>query len=172
MPHRARRAVAPQRGADSDDSPEQLLGRLVPVGGGQDFPLLKERVTIGRRSNCDIVLPYKTVSSMHCGLEFIDGRWQVLDLGSRNGIRVDGVECQKAWIDPRCRLAIAEHRFVLDYKPDNMPFDAGPTDLTTERSLMDKVGASGAAWDDLLARQEALEQEEPQKERYNLLDEI
>ncbi|REJ72391.1 MAG: FHA domain-containing protein [Planctomycetota bacterium] len=173
----------PQPGADAvrelrktdpsaRESSEPLLGRLVPVGGGQDFPLLTPRVRIGRDKACEIVLPYKTVSSMHCGLELIDGRWQVIDLGSRNGIRVDGVECQKAWVDPRSRLSIAEHRFELDYATDAGPREAGPVDLKAERSLMDKVGASGAAWDDLIARQEALEQDVPQKQRYNLLDDI
>jgi hypothetical protein len=31
------------------------FGFLVPTGGGEDIPLKKDRILVGRRENCDIV---------------------------------------------------------------------------------------------------------------------
>jgi adenylate cyclase len=146
-----------------------LLGRLVPLGGGEDFPLIRPRLTVGRSSECDIPLRYGTVSSQHCELELIDGYWQVRDLGSRNGIRVDGVPCEQAWLLPRSRLSIAEHRYQVDYTPQGPPPEPSMGDPAFKKPLMDKVGVAGKAWDHLLTRHAAQEQQETQKERYDLL---
>ena len=120
----------------------------MPVGGGSDIPLLKPRVTIGRKPPCDIVLEYRSISAMHCGLELLDGYWQAMDLDSRNGIRVGGVVVKKAWVLPRARLSLAEHRFALDYVGQGNPPIAAPGEADEEtgsfnsRSLIDKLGLS------------------------------
>ena len=36
-------------------------GQLIPTGGGDTIPLLRERMTIGRRDSCDIRLPFPNV---------------------------------------------------------------------------------------------------------------
>src|SRR5690349_11165288 len=48
-------------------------GELVPVGGGDSIPLLRETLTIGRRDSCDIPLRFPNVSGIHCQLNFHDG---------------------------------------------------------------------------------------------------
>ncbi len=35
-------------------------GELVPDGGGDPIPLLREKLTVGRRESCDIVLRFPT----------------------------------------------------------------------------------------------------------------
>ena len=69
------------------------LGELVPCGGGDSIPLLKAKLLVGRRSQCDIVLEFPNVSSQHCEFRFDQGYWQIRDLGSRNGIKVNGTRC-------------------------------------------------------------------------------
>lgn len=145
----------------------ELLGRLVPLGGGMDYPLLKPRVTVGRKSTCDIVIRSKTVSSMHCGLESLDGYWRVLDLGSRNGIRVNGVRCQKAWLFPKSHLSIADHRFQIEFTPQGPPPEPDLSDPYYRMPLMQKIGASESAWEQALTRHEAKEREEPKRARYD-----
>ena len=66
------------------------LGTLVPCGGGDPIPLIKNKLLIGRRSQCDIALRFPNVSSHHCEIELIDGYWFVRDLNSRNGTFVNG----------------------------------------------------------------------------------
>jgi pSer/pThr/pTyr-binding forkhead associated (FHA) protein len=42
--------------------------------------------TIGRREECDVVLPFDSqISRSHAQLFFSDGKWFIRDLGSRNG---------------------------------------------------------------------------------------
>jgi adenylate cyclase len=162
VPSRPHIRPAPPRNADP-------LARLVPVGGGQDRPLFKPRVMVGRNPDCDIAIRHSTVSSNHCELELIDGYWQVRDLGSRNGVRVDGVRCEQAWVLPRKRLSIADLRFELDYAAQGDPPEPGPGDPAYQQPLLEKVGVSSQTWDSLLARHAAQEQDEVQKPRYDLL---
>jgi|GEM_PF-1678250 len=53
---------------------------------------------VGRGSGCDIGLPNPTVSRRHARLIFRDGAWIIQDLGSTNGLTVNGV------LVGRCRL--------------------------------------------------------------------
>jgi adenylate cyclase len=93
-----------------------MFGQLIPCGGGDPIPLLKPRLVVGRIPPCDIVLPLGTVSSKHCVLELRDGVWHVNDLGSRNGVRIDGVRCPPAGrLLPGSVLWIAQNRYQVDY---------------------------------------------------------
>ena len=67
-----------------------MLGELMPVGGGDPIPLLKPNLVIGRRESSDIVLRFPNVSGSHCELVLDGGYWTVRDLGSSNGIKVNG----------------------------------------------------------------------------------
>lgn len=49
-----------------------------------------QRVTIGRGQSADIVIDNVSVSRSHAGLQFLDNRYLLTDLGSRNGTLVNG----------------------------------------------------------------------------------
>lgn len=103
------------------------------------IPLLKPLLLIGRRSSCDISLRFPNVSSHHCELELINGYWQVRDLGSRNGIKVNGERCDHNWIMPGDTLNIAKHVYEVNYTPLG---DAPPPEEVDPMSvsLMEKAG--------------------------------
>src|SRR3954467_15621270 len=65
-------------------------GELVPLGGGDNIPLLREHLTMGRRESCDICMRFPSVSGVHCELRFKEGYWYIKDLNSTNGIKVNG----------------------------------------------------------------------------------
>lgn len=52
-------------------------------------PLDKPQLTIGRRTDNDVVVPEATVSGQHAQLKWSPGMWLVEDLGSTNGTYVD-----------------------------------------------------------------------------------
>ncbi|RMG36969.1 MAG: FHA domain-containing protein [Planctomycetota bacterium] len=117
-----------------------MLGQLVPCGGGDPIPLLKPKLLVGRRSQCDIALRFPNVSSHHCELEFKDGYWFVRDLNSRNGIKVNGVRCDQKWLLPGDILSIARHKYEIQYTPQS---DAPPPEVEEDpfsRSLLEKAG--------------------------------
>ena len=93
------------------------LGELVPVGGGDPIPLLRPRLTVGRKSTNDIHLAFDNVSGRHCELELKDGYWHVADLGSSNGIRVNGQKCMESALPPGTVLRVAKHQYEVRYTP-------------------------------------------------------
>jgi pSer/pThr/pTyr-binding forkhead associated (FHA) protein len=117
-------AVAPiptlEENFGSPQSPSQSgvrYGELVPCGGGAAIPLKKMQLVVGRSPACDIVIEVPVVSSKHCRLDFQEGFWHVRDLGSRNGIRVDGRHQSAKYLKPGAILSIAEQRFQIVYMP-------------------------------------------------------
>ncbi|MEZ6057739.1 MAG: FHA domain-containing protein [Planctomycetaceae bacterium] len=117
------------------------LGELLPCGGGDPVPLLKPRLVIGRRNRCDIVLEFPNVSSQHCELELKNGFWHIQDLGSSNGIKVNGERCDSQWLQPGDNLSVAKHQFTIHYVPSG---DAPPIEESDPfgMSLMEKAGLS------------------------------
>jgi len=95
----------------------KLNGELVPEGGGDNIPLIREVLTIGRRETCDICLRLPNVSGLHCELSFQDGFWSIKDLGSTNGIKVNGVRVPKKLLNPGEKITIAKKSYTIEYTP-------------------------------------------------------
>lgn len=120
----------------------QAHGELVPVGGGDSIPLLRDRISIGRRESCDVSLRFSNVSGKHCELFFSEGYWYVRDLGSTNHTKVNNHRVlQKRLLRSGDVVAVANHRFKISY---TMPtghevfVDANEEDIGI--SLLEKAG--------------------------------
>ena len=70
-------------------------GELIPVGGGDNIPLRRPKLMIGRRETCDVCLDFPNISSRHCEMTFRDGFWYIRDLNSTNGVKVNGSRVQE-----------------------------------------------------------------------------
>ena len=119
-----------------------MLGQLIPCGGGDPIPLLKPRLLVGRRNNCDIVLAFPNISSQHCELELINGYWQVRDLNSANGVKVNGQRQDAKFLAPGDELTIAKFRYTIEYEAQG---DAPPPSEAADEnpfgmSLLEKAG--------------------------------
>lgn len=67
----------------------------------KEFPtqeFSRDSITIGRRSNCDCVLDDKTVSTTHSKLSFLQNKWWIEDLGSRNGTFLNEIQINEPTI--------------------------------------------------------------------------
>ncbi len=117
-----------------------MLGQLVPVGGGDPIPLLKTPLLIGRRSRCDIVLNFPNISSQHCELAFINGFWQIRDLGSSNGIKVNGERLDTKFLQPGDQVSIARHKFIINFAPGASAPPPREDDDPFALSLLEKAG--------------------------------
>ncbi|MCU0714396.1 MAG: FHA domain-containing protein [Pirellula sp.] len=122
------------------------FGFLVPTGGGEDIPLKKDRILVGRRENCDIVLRFANVSGQHCRLTLEQGYWFVKDLDSRNGTKVNGYRVTRKRLDPGVIISIAKHQYEIRYNPEDLgatgapPGDDESMDLSHRASLMERAG--------------------------------
>jgi pSer/pThr/pTyr-binding forkhead associated (FHA) protein len=122
---------------------ESTLGELVPVGGGDAIPLLSDVMTIGRRESCDICLKFQNISGSHCELALKEGVWHVRDLGSTNGVKVNGERTLKRPLRPGDEVSIADHKFTIQYE---LPSGSTIEDVFAEeedmfgQSLLEKAG--------------------------------
>ena len=96
--------------------PMQPNGQLVPVGGGDTIPLLRTRLTLGRRESCDVCLRFPNVSGQHCELQFNDGVWHIRDLNSTNGVKVNGDRTLRRPLRPGDEIDIAKHKYIIQYQ--------------------------------------------------------
>jgi adenylate cyclase len=117
----------------------ELLGELVPCGGGDTIPLLKSKILVGRRSRCDITLRFPNVSSHHCELRLENGYWRIEDLGSSNGIKVNDERCDAKWLHPGDTICIAKHCYEIQYTPRGEAPVEQQEDVFA-KTLMEKAG--------------------------------
>ena len=74
---------------------------------------LTGRLVIGRSRECDLTLDDPNVSRRHAEIRQEDGSWWIVDLGSTNGIEVNGRRVERAKLEPEdeIRLGTSELRF-------------------------------------------------------------
>ena len=65
---------------------------------GKQHSFAKEFV-VGRDDGCAMQIVDPLISRQHAKFEYIAGRWKIEDLGSANGIVVDGDKVQSAWLE-------------------------------------------------------------------------
>lgn len=62
---------------------------------GRDFDLNEDEVIIGRIPECQVPLPVENVSRKHARIIYRNEEYQLEDLGSTNGIYVNGIKIAK-----------------------------------------------------------------------------
>ena len=96
--------------------PAQDRRQALLVGGGRRNVLSGSRVVLGRSREADIVLQDPNVSRRHAELRREDGGWQIVDLGSTNGIKVNGrrVANQPLSAGDQITIGVTDLTFELD----------------------------------------------------------
>ena len=92
------------------------MGKLVLFLKDQspvEVPLAKERVTIGRRADNDVCLPYPAVSGEHAAVVTILTDSFLEDLGSTNGTLVNGRPVAKHFLRDRDQIDIGRQLLVF-----------------------------------------------------------
>jgi pSer/pThr/pTyr-binding forkhead associated (FHA) protein len=95
--------------------------QLIPVEGGAVLEVPEGLTLVGRDSSCDVQVAEGFVSKMHCVLARIAGRLLVRDLGSTNGIQVNGVRVRRAPLRGQDVLSVGRRAFrvaIGDGPPD------------------------------------------------------
>ncbi len=91
------------------------MGKLVvflPEGRNVDVKLDRERVTIGRRPDNDVCLPYPAVSGEHAAVVTILADSFLEDVGSTNGTLVNGKPIAKHFLRDRDRIDIGKQKII------------------------------------------------------------
>ena len=88
--------------------------RLVALDEGSDIPLDRAMVVVGRHPQCDARLDSLRISRHHCCMTTDHGEVIVRDLGSTNGIRINGQRVEIGRLRAGDELSIAHIRYKLD----------------------------------------------------------
>lgn len=122
------------------------MGKLVlhlPDGTVQDVLLGKERITIGRRSDNDVCLPYPAVSSEHAAVVTILNDSFLEDLGSTNGTLVNGTRILKHLLRDHDQIDIGRQRLVYfineGVEAEPLPPDVRLRDLEGLRDQVERA---------------------------------
>lgn len=105
------------------DSGPKLVASL-PNGLTQEFALTEPSLTIGRHAACDIVLEDDTVSRVHAKVERTVDGIALTDVGSSNGVRVNGERTTRRLLLPGDIVHVGD--CVLRFEAN---IDATATDL-------------------------------------------
>src|SRR4051812_47088301 len=106
--------------------------RLVALEEGPDIYLDRAMMVVGRHPQCDARLDSIRVSRRHCCMTEDSGDVVVRDLGSTNGIRINGQRVESGRLRPGDELSIAHIRYRLEGAPVHEATVAGPPDKPAE----------------------------------------
>ena len=95
-----------------------MTARLVPLSEGSVAVVLDKAITlIGRHPDCDAVLDEnQKISRRHCCIAQVDNRLILRDLGSMNGVRVNGEPIVEIDLREGDEITIGDEEFVLELK--------------------------------------------------------
>ena len=94
---------------------ETRFGAPVETAGAAEMVRLSgDRLSIGRDPSNDFVLTDPNVSRFHAELRNVGGTFEVRDLGSTNGIRINGQAVSRAALDVGSEIGVGAHRLIFD----------------------------------------------------------
>ena len=101
-----------------------MSARLVPLtqGTAPAIPLQRPILLIGRHPECDVRIDLPKISRRHCCIALAYDRVMIRDLGSRNGLRVNGLLIEEAQLQPGDEIAIGPILYRMeDLAPPSPP---------------------------------------------------
>jgi ABC transport system ATP-binding/permease protein len=89
--------------------PDRLVMLVGPTPGVEYALSTTPRNVIGRGEECDISVNHPSVSRVHAEIQALgDGRYEIVDRESANGIRVNGVELPRGLLDARDNIELGD----------------------------------------------------------------
>src|SRR6267154_2966132 len=112
-----------------------MPAQLVALHDGPSILLDKPILLFGRHPECDIQVDSRKISRRHCCIAQINDYLVVRDLGSTNGIRINGVRVLEGRLKPGDELTVGNFRYnvTFDDKPAPPPPRPAPKAPSAKR---------------------------------------
>jgi hypothetical protein len=94
--------------------PARHGGRVLLVSEDKRTVISGEQFVIGRSRECDLVLDDPNVSRRHAEIRREDGAWAIRDLGSTNGIKLNGRRSQGGPLSPGDEITLGVSRLTFE----------------------------------------------------------
>ena len=83
---------------------------------GETFPVTKDRFIIGRgKQSSDLTIKDPNVSRQHAMIEFSNGQYYIVDMGSTNGVEFNGQRVQRKVINEGDTFRVCDHELIFTY---------------------------------------------------------
>ena len=97
--------------------PAQQNAQLNVVYQGEKVPITKDRFVIGRgKQSSDLTLKDPNVSRQHAMIEFQNGVYFMVDMGSTNGVEFNGQRIARKQIAEGDTFRICDHDLRFTYR--------------------------------------------------------
>jgi predicted component of type VI protein secretion system len=96
-----------------------MPAQLLALNEGPSILLDKPILLLGRHPECDIQIDSRKISRRHCCIAQVSDYLVVRDLGSTNGVRINGIRVTEGRLNNGDELTIGSHRYQVCW-------DAGP----------------------------------------------
>lgn len=92
---------------------------LIKSATGERMPIFEPEITMGRGEQNSVIFDDTSVSRVHAQLNVgRDGLMRISDLGSTNGVFVNGEKVHAAEFDPGDRISLGEAEFKIEWPAD------------------------------------------------------
>ncbi|WP_437646383.1 FHA domain-containing protein [Sorangium sp. So ce362] len=118
--------VPPQAASSMPGPPPMAMGmpNQIPAGpalaafyAGQRFVVNKDRFIIGRgKQSSDLTIKDPNVSRQHAMVEFLNGQYYMVDMGSTNGVEYNGQRIARKAIVEGDLFRICDHEVRFSYR--------------------------------------------------------
>jgi len=90
-----------------------MPAHLLSLADGPSILLDKPILLFGRHQECDVQLNSKKVSRRHCCIAQVNDYFVIRDLGSTNGVHINGEKVLEGKLVPGDELLIGNFRYQL-----------------------------------------------------------
>jgi hypothetical protein len=94
-----------------------MPAQLVALSEGPNILLDKPIMLFGRNPECDIQIESRKISRRHCCVAQVNDYLVVRDLGSTNGVRINGVRVVEGRLKAGDELTVGSHRYSVRWDP-------------------------------------------------------
>jgi predicted component of type VI protein secretion system len=90
-----------------------MPAQLLSLNEGPNILLDKPILLLGRHPECDVQIDSRKISRRHCCIAQVSDYLVVRDLGSTNGVRINGVRVLEGRLAPGDELTIGTYRYKV-----------------------------------------------------------
>src|SRR5947209_6943824 len=93
-----------------------MPAQLIALTDGPNILLDKPILLLGRHPECDVQIESRKISRRHCCIALVNDHLIVRDLGSTNGIRINGIRVQEGSLRANDELTIGNSRYKVRWE--------------------------------------------------------
>lgn len=123
--------VAGHRSAQLIQLTEGSTKKLIPL---TQFP-----ITFGTAPSCSIVLDDPYVSSLHAKLDTLHNAFVLTDLGSKNGLLMNGSKIKEAWVPSKAIIQLGKSTFQFELKKEKIASFQKCGEMISKSTLMHHI---------------------------------